>query len=255
MCSRSRRSRPSAPAFADFHFMKVVEVFPGAAASPNAQYVVLQMWTGNQTNLSGHGVTVYAANGTVIDTVTFGSGVTNGVSQDKILVATDEAATFFNLAADFELDGAVAAGRRQGLFRRDSRRLLRVGQLHGSSDGVGTPFAQPACRSRWVVPRRAGSTSSAVRPCSTSRRHRPVGVSDFLSRLPTPRNNARVNGTIPPSTCGNGVVEGVEQCEAGVGCASHLHVRQRRPVLQRVRIAGSGEDARVPADGWRQLHQ
>ncbi len=34
--------------------MKVVEVFGGAAASPNAQYVELQMFAAGQTNLGGH---------------------------------------------------------------------------------------------------------------------------------------------------------------------------------------------------------
>jgi hypothetical protein len=35
-------------AHASFHLMKVVEVFPGTAASPSAQYVVIQMYASGE---------------------------------------------------------------------------------------------------------------------------------------------------------------------------------------------------------------
>ena len=208
-----------APAFADFHFMKVVEVFPGAAASPNAQYVVLQMWTGGQTNVGGHGVTVHAANGDVIDTVIFGNGVGNGATQDKILVATDEAASFFNLTADFELDVPLPLAGGKVCFDAIPVDCFAWGNYVGSSTGVGTPFGQPnpfpqgrAATRRLDI---TGNPTTLDEFDDTDQ-----SASDFLSRLPTPRNNARVTGTIPPSTCGNGVLEGLEQCEAGVGCST-----------------------------------
>ena len=46
------------PASATFHLMKVVEVFRGTAASPNAQYVVLQMYSPGQNLVGGVGAVV-----------------------------------------------------------------------------------------------------------------------------------------------------------------------------------------------------
>jgi len=47
------------PAWASFHFMDVVEVFPGTAAAPNAQYVVIQMYSSGQNLVGGHALTVF----------------------------------------------------------------------------------------------------------------------------------------------------------------------------------------------------
>ena len=41
------------PASAVFHLMKVVEIFPGATVAPNAQYIVIQMYTGGADNVLG----------------------------------------------------------------------------------------------------------------------------------------------------------------------------------------------------------
>src|SRR5690349_1742044 len=49
------------PAHADFHLMKVVEVFGGTPAAPDAKYVVLQMYAANQGNLVNHKVTIFNA--------------------------------------------------------------------------------------------------------------------------------------------------------------------------------------------------
>ena len=97
------------PAHAAFHLMKVVEVFPGAPAAPNAQYVVLQMYSGGQTLVSGHVVTVYNAAGMPAGTYTFGANVANGAAQDKILIATTEAQTFFGITANLTMTPTVAA--------------------------------------------------------------------------------------------------------------------------------------------------
>ncbi len=209
----------SASAKADFHFMKVVEVFPGAAAAPNAQYVVLQMWSGGQTNVASHGVTVFAADGTSIGTVVFPNGVANGVSQDKILVATTEAAAFFSITADFVLTVPLPITGGKLCFDASPIDCFAWGSYFGSAVGVGTPFAQPgpfplgraAVRRLDIV----GSPTVLDQFDDTDQ-----SASDFVSRLPAPRNNARVNGTVPASTCGNGVLEGLEQCEAGRGCSA-----------------------------------
>src|SRR4029078_600939 len=50
-------------------------------------------------------------------------------------------------------------------------------------------------------------------------------ANDFIEGLPAPRNNLNVDGTISSATCGNGVIEGLEECDDhnlvnGDGCSS-----------------------------------
>lgn len=209
----------SAPTFAAFHLMKVVEVFPGAAAAPNAQYVVLQMYAGGQTVVSGHDLTVFDAAGAVIGTVTFGNNVANGMSQAKILIATTQATAFFNVATDFSLTTALPLRGGKVCFDVNQIDCVAWGNYTGSSVGVGTPYAQAT---GVVLGRAAIRRLDIVAPNNTLENGDDTNQcsNDFIEGLPAPRNNAGVTGTIPPSTCGNGVLEGLEQCEAGVGCSS-----------------------------------
>ena len=75
------------PASADFHFMAIREVYPGAA---NDSYVMLQMYSAGQNNLNGHQIRVYGPTGTTITTHTFSGGtIGSGQNQSTILVADD----------------------------------------------------------------------------------------------------------------------------------------------------------------------
>ena len=49
----------AAKASASFHYMKIVEVFAGAPAAPNAHYVQLQMYFAGQNLVSAHTLHVY----------------------------------------------------------------------------------------------------------------------------------------------------------------------------------------------------
>jgi len=209
----------SAPATAAFHLMKVVEVFPGAAASPGAQYVVLQMYANNQTVVSGHELTVFDAAGAMIGTVPFGNNVAIGLSQAKILVATKQATDFFNVPADFTLTTALPLRGGKVCFDVNQVDCVAWGNYTGSSVEVGTPYAQAA---GLLLGRAAIRRLDIVAPNNTLENGDDTNQSsnDFINGLSAPRNNAGVAGTIPPSVCGNGVLEGLEQCEAGVGCSS-----------------------------------
>lgn len=61
----------STPAFAAFHFIAVKEVFAGSGAHPNAQYVLLQAYSGGQNAVGGHSVTTFDASGAPTGTFTF----------------------------------------------------------------------------------------------------------------------------------------------------------------------------------------
>ena len=211
------------PAQAVFHFMKVVEVFPGTAASPNAQYVVIQMYVSGQQFVSGHAVTVFNPAGSPIATFTFPGNLPNGANQAKILIATPDAASFFGLSADLVMSPALLAAGGKVCFA-DPVDCVAWGSYSGPATGVGTPFnvaagLQPG---RAAIRRLNIAGSATVLDAGDDTNN---CANDFVSGLPAPRNNAGMLGTIPSATCGNGIVQGLEQCDDGNlrngdGCSS-----------------------------------
>ncbi|GAB3385615.1 FG-GAP-like repeat-containing protein [Lysobacter fragariae] len=203
----------TAPAHATFHLMKVVEVFAGTPAAPAAQYVVLQMYAGGQNFVGGHPVTVYNGAGTVVGEFTFSSNVSNGANQAKILIATPQAVTFFGLNADLIMSAALISAGGKVCF--DTIDCVAWGGYSGDQTGVGVPFnfsgggllpGKAAIRRIDLV----GSPTTLDSGDDTNN-----CVNDFVSGLPAPRNNAGVVGSIPASTCGNNVLEGLEECDDG----------------------------------------
>jgi len=100
------------PASATFHLVKVVELFPGTAVSPNAQYVNLQMFASGQEFVGGHALTLFDRTGALVGSVTFPGNLGNGANQAKILIATTQAQTFFGVNADLVMarPAVLAAG-------------------------------------------------------------------------------------------------------------------------------------------------
>jgi hypothetical protein len=111
----------AAPAQASFHLMSVREVYPGTAADPNSDYVVLQMYAAGQNFVQGHELTVYNPAGGFATGPNFASNVANGQNQSTILVASPAAAAKFGVTADLALGndtidqsgGAVCYGTDQ----------------------------------------------------------------------------------------------------------------------------------------------
>src|SRR5262245_33805986 len=95
------------PSRAQFNMMKIRQVFPGTTALPNAQYIMLQMYSAGQTQVTGHSVTVYDATGAVAATFTFAADVANGANQAYILLATTDAQTLFGISADLVTTAAI----------------------------------------------------------------------------------------------------------------------------------------------------
>ena len=211
------------PAQATFHLMKVVEVFPGTAVAPSAQYVVIQMYASGQNLVGGHAITVFDASGTQIAAFTFPGNVANGANQAKILIATPQAEAFFGVTADLSMSAAIMASGGKVCFA-GTIDCVAWGAYTGSATGVGTPFnAGSGLLFGKAAGRRldiAGSATTLDAGDDTDN-----CANDFVFRLPAPRNNAGVLGTIPGATCGNGALEGLEQCDDhnlvnGDGCSS-----------------------------------
>jgi hypothetical protein len=96
------------PAFATFHLMMVREVYPGSLASPEAQYVELQMWQSGQNHVAGHVLRSYDASGKVTSVNVFPADVANGANQSTLLLATPQAEAQFGVVADAALSPALS---------------------------------------------------------------------------------------------------------------------------------------------------
>ena len=202
-----------------FHLMKVKEVYPGSDAAPNAQYVVLQMFSAGQNLVNGKQVLVYDARGMLAGTFTFSGNVANSLDQATLLIATPEALTFFGpLTADLAmtatlspLGGKVCFHDPGGLGDID---CVAWGGYTGSPTGVGTPFNAPVGLVRGAAMRRRldiCGVNTNLDGCDDTG----DSANDFRPAVPAPLNNAGVNGTIPASVCGNGAVQSLEQCDDG----------------------------------------
>lgn len=221
------------PAQAAFHLMKVVEVFPGTAAAPGAQYVVLQMYAVGQTVVSGHSIIISDASGTPVVNFPFTGNVANGANQAKILIATTEAATFFGVSANLTMTASLPLAGGKVCF--DAIDCVAWGNYAppGTDATVGTPFNSDASPVA-AQPERGLVSSKAI-----ARRLDIAGVptalessddtnnsaNDFRIATPAPRNNAGQTGTVPAATCGNTVIEGLEDCDdggilSGDGCSA-----------------------------------
>ena len=196
-------------AFAAFHLMKVVEVFPGSPQNPNAQYVVLQMYAGGQSFVSGHSVIFSDAAGAEIagSRRTFSASVANGANQDRILLATTEAQALFGITADLVMAPTITAGGGKICF--DNIDCVAWGSFSGSTTGVGTPVNQQGggLIQGSALIRKLGANNTLENADDTGNSN-----NDFLLGVPTPKNNARQTGTAA-GACGNGTLDGAEGCD------------------------------------------
>ncbi len=203
-----------ASASASFHFMKIVEVFAGTAAAPNAQYVVLQMYAAGQNMVGTHSIIVYNAAGTEVGRFTFTGSVPIGTDQSKILIATPEATTFFGGLVTADLAMTAIIPRAGGKVCFDAIDCVAWGNYSGSTTGVGPVFdAAVGIRPGTAIIRRldiAGGATNLENADDTN-----DSANDFRSGTPAPRNNLGITGTVPASSCGNSMVTGLEQCDDG----------------------------------------
>ena len=244
-----------APLLATFHEMKIVQVFGGAAAAPNAQYIMLQMYAPGQNLVGGHSLTLYNADGTLAATETFpappGGNLPNGDNQDTVLIGTAEAATFFGVSMDLTIPLLATSGHGAKICWAGDGSLgtpdcVAIGDYTGSAGnglaGVGTPFPHRnlfglALTRRLDICTGVGTSPTALDGCDDTDN----SATDFVLTLPTPKNNARETGTIPAATCGNHVIEGLEDCDDGNatdgdGCSSKCRIEPGNvaPLLERV---------------------
>jgi cysteine-rich repeat protein len=219
----------SKPASAIFHDISVKEVFAGSAAQPNAQYVLLQAYSGGQNSVSGHSVLTFNAAGGATGTFTFVGGVGNPADQMTILVATADAAAIFNLTADLTMTAVLdPAGGKVCWEGSTPVDCVAWGNYTGSGVGVGTPYNQAVGLTPGYAARRRLDiclSLTTLQSCDDTDN----SANDFITVIPQPISNPGVVGTTPPATCGNGTLEGLEGCDDdntadGDGCSAICRV-------------------------------
>jgi hypothetical protein len=136
-----------APARANFHLIKISEIFPGTAAEPAAQFVELQMYADGQNQLATHSLVVYDSTGIEQARYTFTTSVPDGSDQAHVLLATPEAETLFGVEADLEMTASIASAGGKvcwepGLVDCASWGSYSGGAADQGASATGTPFNQ-----------------------------------------------------------------------------------------------------------------
>ena len=149
-----------------------------------------------------------------------------------------------------------ARARRQGVLLRSRS----DSETSTAPRGAAIRAARPA----WARRRTRPWASCAVSRCTPPgrlrladdprplRRHRRQRERFRCRGTPAPRNNAGMPGAIPPSTCGNGAVQSLEQCDdgnvaVGDGCNGSCGRE-----AERVHAPGAGRGSRRERDLGRQ---
>jgi hypothetical protein len=125
-------------AAADFHLMKVDEVFAGTGSDATADFVELEMVAEGQGNVSGHPLQLFDASGVRFD-CDLPADVPNDNAGDEILFATAAAEATLPVNADFVippmLDGSSGAACFAGVD------CVSWGSFGGTTPSpAGTPF-------------------------------------------------------------------------------------------------------------------
>jgi hypothetical protein len=177
-------------ASADFHLMKVREV---ALNPANNAFIELQMYAPGQTNLTGHTVTFYGADGSVQSiSPPFPSSVPNGENQRTILIG-DDAVAGRDFAYDmmFEANGALGPG---GAACFENIDCVSWGNFTGAGS-LPSPTGTPAP----AIPNGSSLERSIAPNCPTLLEDADDtnnSLADFFVATPSPRNN----GTPPTET-------------------------------------------------------
>lgn len=192
--------------------LKVREVFPGTAAAPLAEYVMLQMTAAGQNDVDGQVVAFYDLSGstTPIGSFTLPSDVANGASQRTILLATAEAGTLLGgdaASPDFTLPSADRMSPAGGAVCFTGAAGSEDCVTWGSIPAMSAPFPDPQVANAAASGIADGMAlrRSILPGCSTYLEpgdDTDNGANDFSQVTPAPRDNAATPSETrcPPET-------------------------------------------------------
>lgn len=195
----------AAPAAANFHVMRIVQVYAGDASHPDAQYVVLQMCIAGQNQLAGHHVGFFDAAGAAIGTpVVFPGAVANSASQSRVLIATSSAVGLFGIAADLRMPASVVPTGGKLCFEPGVSPIdcFGWGNYSALPDAtIGTPFDSGVGIAPGDAEQRSLSIAggSGTLECTTPNDDTDDSANDFGPTTPNPGNNAGASGVVNPN--------------------------------------------------------
>jgi hypothetical protein len=169
----------------NFHLMVIDEVYAGTAEDPTRQFIELRTLSANQTQLTGHSVTVYDPNGQNPVSFTFTGPVPNASAQGaRILLATSSAEIWFQLSADLVMPSSPISGDG-GKICFETVDCVSWGTYAGSNADSGDPVNPGSgILSDKSIDRTQDTDNSA---------------SDFVTTDPTPKNSFGQDG-VPGGT-------------------------------------------------------
>jgi hypothetical protein len=198
-------------AAADFHLISLREVFPGDAASPEAQYVQLQAYAAGQNFVAGHAITFHDANGATIATETFDEDVASGANQMTVVMATAAAESRFGFVAD-EGMSPNAINPAGGAICWAALDCVAWGSFAGSLPSpAGSPAAPAGIPAGMALRRTIAPGCATLLEASDDRDDSAL---DFAAVFPSPRPNST-----PPSEhpCGDAPGSGGAGQNGGAG--------------------------------------
>jgi hypothetical protein len=175
-------------ALATFHEMSIREVYPGAIAQPDAEYVELQMWATDQNMVEGHSLRTFSATGTPIGTTTFASDVSAAANQSTILLATSAAESAFGVVPDAAMTPGQLAPAGGAACWAESIDCVSWGNFSGSLPGpAGSPAAPSGIPDGMALRRTiAPGCATLLEPTDDHDN----GAADFSAVFPAPRPNS-----------------------------------------------------------------
>ena len=206
----------ASPAQASFHLIKVREVFPGTTASPESDYVELQMYAAAQNLVNLGDLEVLDSTGTVTSHFSPGSTAAHSANQSTVLIAnTSFAGQFPSVTPDFtdaglDLDpagGAVCWPQNEPPFDDCASWGNFSGQ--GSLPSPGDTAPAVAIPNGMALRRTISPGCSTLLEDADDTNKSSV---DFSAQTPNPRNNA---ATPSEHECAALPVVGRERCLAG----------------------------------------
>ncbi len=213
-----------AAASATFHLMSVREVYPGSGASPEAEYVELQMYASGQNLVAGHSIDFLDAAGTRVGTASFGAEAPNGADQSTLVAATPAAESQFGVVADAGMSSGLL-DPTGGAVCWESLDCVSWGGFHGSAPSpTGSP-ADPLGIPDGMALRRTIAPGCPTLLEATD--DRDDSAADFSDAFPAPRPNSVAPGERACSSQ-SPAVPGNPASGAGGGAGSG-GVARRRP--------------------------
>jgi hypothetical protein len=189
------------PAVATFHLMQIREVYPGSAASPEAEYVELQMWTSGQNLVEGHVLRSYDAAGNVTGTSSFTHDVSANANQSTLLLATPQAEAQFGMAAD----ASFAAGSLSPAAGAVCWETIDCVSWGGFGGTLPSPAGSPAAPGG--IPDGMALRRSTAAGCATlldPADDNDESAADFALVAPSPRPNSVAPTEHSCATAGSG---------------------------------------------------